>query len=131
MSETLTEKLTRELDYIKYKKKKTDGVFLNKEDINIIFETLKKTDKELLPLLETFNNVADKMFDSDHYFVKNMIKDILQYYNILNNDNLMESRHKFYFTESKNLVKKPYLSNKSLNQIKEKFNIYRIFEKVE
>lgn len=130
MSETLTDKLSKELDYIKYKKNKSNGIFLNKEDINLIFETLKKSDKELQPLLETFEDVVEKMYDTDHYFVKNIIKDILQYYNILNNNNLMESRHKFYFTESKNLVKKPYLSNKSLNQIKEKFNMYRIFEKV-
>lgn len=130
MSDDLSQKLTEQLDRIIYENKINDGKYLNKDDITIIFETLRKYDMELFPLLESVEQLVWKVYDTDHYFVKNVIKDILTYYNIMENENIMKSRHLLYFTESKQLAKKPYFNEKKLKEIKILFNSYRIFEKV-
>ena len=130
MSDNLSKKLNEQLDRIVYDNKVNGGKYLNKDDITIIFETLRQYDMELSPLLEFVEQMIWKLYDNDHYFVKNAIKDILVYYNIMENDNIMKSRHKLYFTESKQLAKKPYFNNDKLKKIKILFNSYRIFEKV-
>ncbi len=123
-------KLNEQLDRIYYEQKRAKGEVLDRDDMNLILETLKKHDSELLPLLETFEKMINKFFDTDHYFARNMIRELLEYYNIIDNENFMKTRHKFFFTESKQLIKKPYLSEKSLEYIKNTFNTHKIFQKV-
>lgn len=130
MADNLSQKLNEHLDRILYENKVKEGKYLSKDDIDVIFDTLKKYDMELIPLLESTEKMVYKIYENDHYFVKNIIKDILIYYNIIENENIMKSRHLLYFTESKQLAKKPYFNNKKLNEIKILFNSYRIFEKV-
>lgn len=130
LPENIENKLTEQLDRIYYEQKRAKGEVLNQDDVDLIFETLKKQDSELLPLLETFEKLVDKVFESDHYFTRNMIRELLEYYNIIDNENLMKTRHKFFFTESKQLIKKPYLSEKSLEHVKNIFNTHKIFQKV-
>jgi len=130
MIQSITDKLTEQLDYIKYSQQTLNGIFLEKEDVQLIFNTLKKYDLELFPLLETVEKISLKMFDIDHYYMKNIVKELLEYYNIIENPDCMKSRHKLFFTESKNLVKKPYLSENVLKSIKDEFNKRKIFSKV-
>lgn len=123
-------KLTEHIDRIHYEQKKSKGEILDDDDIDLIFETLKKNDCELIPILETFKKMVDKISDVDDYFAHNMMRELLEYYDIIDNNDLMKTRHKLFFTESKQLVKKPYFSEKTLKYIKNTFNTHRIFQKV-
>lgn len=127
----IANKLSKELDKIKYKIKMEKGDYLTIEDVEVVFQTLKKFDNELSPLYETVEKLVYKMFDIDHYFVKDCIVEMLLYYNIIENPNLMKSRHKIFITESKNsVVNKPFFSNSALEKIKEIFDKHRIFNKI-
>lgn len=131
MSDDVANKLTKALEQIKYKIKTEKGDYLNREDLNVIFETLRKYDQELSPILETFERLAFELYDDNHFLVKECILEVLKYYNIVDNSNLMKTRHKIFFTESKNnIVNKPFLSQNALDKIKAVFNQYRIFDKI-
>jgi len=125
------ERLNEELDRLLYEKEVEKGNYLTKDDIDLIFETLKKSDKELEPLFENFKILVDQLIDQDNYLVRNTICNLLEYYNILENPNVMKSRHKFYFSESKKLIKKPYFSPTALENIKNTFKEHRIFKKLQ
>jgi hypothetical protein len=130
MSSDITTKLNEHLQRILFEQKKSSGIMLDTDDISLIFRTLRRYDKELTPLLETVEKIIYKCIDIDDFFVKNSIKEILEYYNIINNQNIMRIRHKLFFTESKQLVKKIYFTDAILEQIRIEFNTYKIFDKV-
>lgn len=126
----ISDRLNDKLDRLMYESKVESGNFLNKDDIRLIFETLKKADLELSPLFETMEKMIDKLYDTDHYFVKTSIKEMLEYYNIVENTDMMKRRNKFYFTESKKLTKKPFFSPAAIEKIRSTFKTNRIFQKI-
>jgi hypothetical protein len=126
----ITSRLDNHLDRLEYEEKLQNGTYLNKDDIILIFDTLRKNDMELSPILDTFQDMVSIFYEKDHYYMKNCICELLKYYNIVEHKNIMRTRHKFFFSESRNLVKKPFFDEKTIQKIRDILNVHKIFQKL-
>lgn len=121
-------KLEQKLKELDYNKRAMSGNVLSIDDINFLFEQLKTHDKELIPLLETLQTFCLTSLHNDYMMVEQQIKGILKYYNLLNEKDLLKSRHQLFFTEERKLVKKPFFNQDKLENVKgilTENNIYR------
>jgi hypothetical protein len=130
MSEKLKERLNEELNRIIYEQKKSYGYYLQLEDVQMIVETLKKIDMEISPLLDILLESLTQNFDDNHFFVTTKIEQLLKYYRLLENDDIMNIRHKLMFTESKKMVNSPFLNESKIQEIREVFDHNGIYKKL-
>lgn len=121
-------KLEEATNLIEFEKKKEYGTLLSEEEIKTIFEILKKEDFELKPILEDIEKILNHLSEEKYMIKEQTIKSLLKYYKIIETSDLMNIRHKLFFTEEKMMVKKPYFSQQSIEKIKE--NIQTIFTKI-
>lgn len=123
----ISKKLEDHMKAIEYEQKKANGLLLNREDIHVIFKILKENDQEienLLSIIETSLQTSQ-----DYIFIEESVRSILKYYTILENDDLMNCRHKFFFTESR-LVKKTFFGPSKLSDIKTELDVLGILHKL-
>ena len=130
MTEDIKNKLEKELDEINYSRKKERGCILLEEDIKFIFNILKSYDKEINPIFTIFEKIILENLNNNYILVEKSIKELFKFYNILENNDLINSRHKFFFTENKKLIKKQFFNKISLEKIKTEFEINNIFKKI-
>lgn len=124
-------KLDYELKKITYEKKKNKNLLLTENDIRLVFSLLKKNDQEVNPLLtiieSTFLNT--ELNEKNYIFIEESIKEILKYYKLMENKDLINCRHKFFFTESK-LIKKAFFGPNKTQDIIAELKINDIFDKL-
>ena len=121
-------KLEEATNLLEFEKKKEYGTLLTEEEVSSIFVILKKEDFELKPILESIEKVLTHLPEEKYMIKEQTIKSLLTYYKILETNDLMNIRHKLFFTEERMMVKKPYFSQQSIEQIRE--NIQTIFTKI-
>lgn len=121
-------KLNEELDRIRLEQKREAGLILSTEEIKNVFDTLKKEDFELKPVLEAIETLISVIPDEKYMLKEETLVKLLKYYNLIDNNDIMSIRHKLFFTEERKMVKKPYFSPESSTKIKEK--IQDIFAKL-
>lgn len=127
MSDIL-KKLEEATHKIEIEKKREYGTILTDEEIKLFFTILKKEDFELKPLMESIEVMIQHLPEEKYMVKEQLIKDILKYYKLIENDDLLNIRHKLFFTDDKIMVKKPFFSPKNINVLKEK--LQPIFNKV-
>lgn len=129
MKSEIAIKLEEKMKEISLDTRKKHGLVINYHDIKTIFSILKKYDKEVGPLLSIVENFLLK--ESDISLKEEIIKSCFIYYNILENNDLINCRHKYFFTETdKKLIKKPFFTEKVLTSIKEELFLNGIFKKI-
>lgn len=126
----ISQRLDEQLEEITYQKKCEDGRILTDDDLKIIFQILKNNDQELKPLLDVMETLVLNASPSNYILLEKCIVQVLKYYNIVDNDDLIKCRHKLFFTESKKLVKKTFFSPKVNEKIKDEMSIHGIFKKI-
>ncbi len=126
----IKQRLNEELEQIKYQQKIENNLILNESDIRFIFKLLKDNDQELKPMLDVTEALVLRMNKEDYLLMEKHIIDILRYYNLIPNDNLLQCRHKLFFTESKKLVKKSFFGPQSIEKVKDELIIQNIFKKL-
>lgn len=123
-------KLEEKMQQIEYNKRVESGNILDHEDLNVVFNILKENDKELLSIYESIEEMCHSILETNYILVEKQVKNFLKYYNILNGNDILNSRHQFFFTEARKLVKKPYFSQDKMENIKQKLNENNIFRKI-
>lgn len=126
----IKDKLERELEEIRYHQKRQKGLLLQEDDIKILFALLKDNDQEMKPMLDIMETLVLKELNEDYLQAEKHMTDILKYYNLVENKDFLRSRHKFFFTESKKLVKKPFFGPDALEKVKTEIAIHNIFKKL-
>lgn len=121
-------KLEEATHKIEIEKKKEYGLILTEEEIKSFFEILKKEDFELKPMLDSIEKTLQYLPEENYMIKEEIIKNILRYYKIIETDDLLNIRHKLFFTDNKIMVKKPFFSPKNLTVLREKMQT--IFKKV-
>jgi hypothetical protein len=122
-------KLEKTLKKISIDKRIEHGMVIDYHDIKTIFTILRKYDKEVNPLLNLIELFLIK--EQDIEIKEDVIKSCLMYYNILDNNDFINCRHKYFFTQKdKKLIKKPFFTEKVLNDIKQEFILNGIFKKI-
>lgn len=124
----ILKKLEEATHKIEIEKKREYGTILTDEEIKLFFTVLKKEDFELKPLMESIEVMIQHLPEEKYMVKEQLIKDILKYYKLIENDDLLNIRHKLFFTDDKIMVKKPFFSPKNINVLKEK--LQPIFNKV-
>lgn len=124
----ILKKLEEATHKIEIEKKREYGTILTDEEIKLFFTVLKKEDFELKPLMESIEVMLQHLPEEKYMVKEQLIKDILKYYKLIENDDLLNIRHKLFFTDDKIMVKKPFFSPKNINVLKEK--LQPIFNKV-
>lgn len=129
---TIQKKLDLQLREIMLNEKNKHGMLLNFHDVKIIFSILKQNDKETKPMLDIIENSLIMLdFKNQYVFIEESVKNILKYYNIIGDTDLINCRHKFFFTKQDNkLTKKPFFSQKTIENIKSELTINNIIEKL-
>lgn len=128
MSDSILEKLDEELNRIRLEQKRENNSLLTEEEIHTVFEVLKKEDFELKPVLESMEKVLNKVYNDQYMLVETTLINLLKYYNLIDNKDIMAIRHKLFFTEERKMIKKPYFSPESASKVKEK--IKNVFTKI-
>lgn len=124
-------KLEEELDQIRYKQKLFLGTTINETDIRELMQVLKSSDHEIKPLLDVLENLIIPMLTVDYLLAEKSLVQLLTFYNIISNNDLIKCRHKYYFTENKKLTKKQFFSPKVLEKVKDELSINGIFKKLQ
>ena len=129
---TIQKKLEIQLKEIVLIEKNKHGLLLNFDDVKVIFSILKQNDKEMKPMLEVLESSLLLLdLKNEYVFIEDAVKNILIYYNIIGDKNLINCRHKFFFTQEQNkLTKKPFFSPKTIENIKTELTINNILEKI-
>jgi hypothetical protein len=127
---SIKERLEEELQGLDYVKRCEAGLILTDEDIKTIFAIVKNSDQEVKPLLEIMEVLVENSSPSNYILIEKCLIQLLKYYNIIENNDLIKCRHKFFFTETKKLVKKPFYSPKVNEKIKDELAIHGIFKKI-
>lgn len=125
---SILDKLNVELDRIRLEQKRESGLILSNEEIQNVFDTLKKEDFELKPVLETIEKLISSIPEDKYMLKEEALIKLLKYYNLIDNNDILSIRHKLFFTEERKMVKKPYFSPEASHKIKEK--IQNIFSKL-
>ena len=125
---SILSKLNEELDRIRLEQKRESGQILSPEEIKNVFDTLKKEDFELKPVLEAIETLLSYIPDEKYMLKEETLVKLLKYYNLIDNNDILSIRHKLFFTEERKMIKKPYFSPESSHKIKEK--IQDIFAKL-
>jgi hypothetical protein len=123
-------RLEKKLEEIELQKRIESGNVLSRDDIKVLFEVLKNADQEVAPLLEATEVLCDNLLHTDYVLAETQIKSILGYYNILEGYDIIKSRHQYFFTEERKLVKKPYFAPGKLEKEKTSLNENNIFRKL-
>jgi hypothetical protein len=127
---SIKDMLNEELDKIRYHQKMEKGTLLTEEDINVIFSIFRANDQEVKPMLDIMEKLMIGQLSQDYLQVEKSILEMFKYYNILDNADFIKCRHKFFFTESKKLVKKPFFGPETLEKVKTELTIHNIFNKL-
>ena len=129
---TIQKKLDIEIREIILNEKKKHGLLLTHDDINVIFSILKQNDKETKLMLEIIqNNLVNIDIKENYVYIEDSVKKILNYYHIIGTPDLLNCRHKFFFTTQENkLTKKPFFSKKTIDNIRKELTINNIIEKL-
>ena len=125
---TVRERLEQEMNRIRFDAKTEYDKHLTETDIQTIFTVLKKEDQELKPVLECFQKIFAAIPQDQCLLREETLIQLLKYYNLIENTDIMNIRHKLFFTENKQLIKKPFFSADNKEKIKQK--IQSIFEKL-
>jgi hypothetical protein len=123
-------RLNQELEQIRYSQKKELGINLTEEDIHIIFRILQDQDQEMKPMLAMMEIMASKLIKDDYLLVEKYMGELLKYYQLLPNDDFINCRHKLFFTDSKQLVKKSFFGPTLVEKVKDELAIHNIFKKL-
>jgi hypothetical protein len=123
-------RLNQELEQIRYSQKKELGINLTEEDIHIIFRILQDQDQEMKPMLAMMEIMASKLIKDDYLLVEKYMSELLKYYQLLPNDDFINCRHKLFFTDSKQLVKKSFFGPTLVEKVKDELAIHNIFKKL-
>jgi len=126
----IKQRLEQELDQIRYQQKLEKGLVLTEDDIHTIFKILRDNDQELKPMLDIMEGLIVKSVKEDYLITEKYINEIFRYYNILPSDDMIRCRHKFFFTESKKLVKKNFFGPQALENVKNELTVQEIFKKL-
>jgi hypothetical protein len=127
---SIKDMLNEELDKIRYQQKMEKGTLLTEEDIGIIFSIFRTNDQELKPMLDITEKLILNQLNTNYVQVEKLILEMMRYYNILDNQDFIKCRHKFFFTESKKLVKKPFFGPETLEKVKTELTVHNIFNKL-
>lgn len=125
---SILDRLEDETIKLELEKKQLYGQLLTKEEIQLVFTELKNKDMELKPLFLIIEKLIKHIPEEKYIVVEEMLKEILKYYNLIENTDILNIRHKLFFTDDKKIIKKPYFSPNSVEQLKEK--LQTIFEKI-
>ena len=122
----LLEKIQEELNNIHVQQKINSGNVITEQDIKLVFNILKEKDMEVKPLL----NLLEKLLinNKDYLMLENTIIELLKYYNLTDNANFINCRHKFFFSDDKKLIKKKFFTEEHEHHIKTK--IEEIYKKL-
>lgn len=117
----LIKKIQDELNKIHVSQKIKSGNFLTESDIKEVIKILKDKDIEVKPLLEIIESLLVKP-EENYLIIEESIIKLLKYYNLLDNNNFMTCRHKYFFSENKKLIKTKYFTEEHTKDIKNKIN---------
>lgn len=125
---SILDRLEEETIKIELEKKQLYGNLLTKEEIQLVFSELKNKDMELKPIFLIIEKLIKHIPEEKYIVIEEMIKELLKYYNLIENTDILNIRHKLFFTDDKKIIKKSYFSPNSVRQLKEK--LQTIFEKI-
>ncbi len=125
----LVHKIQQELDNIRITQKLNSGNILEENDIRELIKILKTKDIEVRPLLEIIESLLVNIDVEESYLLieSNIIR-LLKYYNLIENTNFTTCRHKYFFSESRKLIKTKYFTEEHEVEIKQK--IKKIYQKL-
>lgn len=124
-------RLCEELDNLEHQQKVESGLILTETDVRYIFRILKENDQELKPLFEVIESMMLSIKKENYFLMEDHIRNLLKFYNIIPNDNFIGSRHKLFFTETKQLVKKSFFGRAAIDKVKAELEIENIFKKIQ
>lgn len=125
---TIYERLEEETLKIKLEKKKQTGTVLTEEEISLVLNELKNKDLELKPVLNVLEKLIKHIPPEKQMIIEEVLIDLFKYYNLLENTDILNIRHKLFFTDDKKIIKKPYFSPEVRHLLTEK--LQTIFEKI-
>lgn len=125
---SIYERLEEETLKIKLEKKKEIGTVLTEEEILLVLNELKNKDLELKPMFLVLEKLIKHIPQEKQMIIEEIIIDLFKYYNLLENTDILNIRHKLFFTDDKKIVKKPYFSPETRQLLTEK--LQTIFEKI-
>lgn len=128
--EDINIRLEKELENIRYNVRVKENLLLTGEDISIIFKILKEQDLELKPMLDILEVLLIQSLQNDYLATEKYILGILKYYNIIKTNDLIHCRHKFFFSEDKKLIKKPFFCPAVSQKVSDELQIQNIFKKI-
>jgi hypothetical protein len=119
--DSIKNKLEATLSEISLEKKKENNKLIDEDDFYTLFEELRSADKEVIPLIKIIELLLLNLDYSKYVLIEESIKEILNYYGLAGQDDLMNMRHKIFFEEGK-IVKKRFFTKEQKEEVKNKIS---------
>ena len=115
--DSIKNKLESTLSEISLEKKKENNKLLDENDFYTLFQEIRNADKEVIPLIKIIEVLLLNLDHSKYILIEEMVKELLSYYGLAGQDDLMTMRHKIYFEDGK-IVKKRFFTKEQKEEIK-------------
>jgi hypothetical protein len=120
---SIKENLEESLEKIRITAKRESNTLLTESDVTELFNVLKHEDFELKPILNIVEKSFIKLLKSEKYlFLEESIIELLKYYKLIDHVDLINIRHKLFFSDEKKLVKQMYFTENEHKKIKQKID---------